>query len=94
MRTNLRRTLHRLEHKRAYVHSDGDRFVITDSGMRYVEDQGLFHPLTAGHSTIPTPPEPNLWPFCPDDASLAPYHDRSPTMARLFEGDYSVISPS
>lgn len=41
MRTNLRRTLHTLEHDKAYVHGTRDTFRITRSGQKYVEAQRL-----------------------------------------------------
>jgi hypothetical protein len=42
MRRNLRRTLHRLEHDNAFVHSAGDRITITATGMRDVERKRLY----------------------------------------------------
>lgn len=42
MRANLRRTLRQLEDRRAFVHSSGDRFLITQAGERGVEAQRLF----------------------------------------------------
>lgn len=41
MRKNLNRTLEQLEHDRALIHSSGNEFQITKSGMRDVEDRKL-----------------------------------------------------
>jgi hypothetical protein len=42
MRTNLRRTLSRLEHEKAFVHNDGGKYAITQTGMAEVEDRKLY----------------------------------------------------
>ncbi len=42
MRANLRRTLNRLEHEKVFVHNDGGRYVITQTGMAEVEDRKLY----------------------------------------------------
>jgi hypothetical protein len=44
MRTNLRRTLHRLEHDKAFVYGDGEAFRITRAGQKFVEVRGLMEP--------------------------------------------------
>ncbi len=44
MRANLRRTLHRLEHDKAFVHGDGEVFRITRAGQKFVEAKGLMEP--------------------------------------------------
>jgi hypothetical protein len=44
MRKNLRRTLHRLEHDKAFVHADGEVFRVTRQGQRYVEMNRLMEP--------------------------------------------------
>lgn len=44
MRRNLARTLDRLEHALAYVHSTREKVLITARGIRYVEDYRLFTP--------------------------------------------------
>lgn len=41
MRSNLKRTLTKLEHENAYVHLAGSSFKITRSGMQYVEKKRL-----------------------------------------------------
>ena len=41
MRSNLRRTLRRLEHDRAFIHSEGDRYLITRAGKLHVEQKRL-----------------------------------------------------
>jgi hypothetical protein len=41
MRVNLRRTLTRLVHDTAFVHNNGNRFFITNSGMKEVEKRNL-----------------------------------------------------
>lgn len=41
MRQNLNRALHHLEHDRTLIHSTGEIFQITESGMRDVEDRRL-----------------------------------------------------
>lgn len=41
MRSNLRRTLARLEHENAYVHSKGNAYKITRSGQQHVERKRL-----------------------------------------------------
>ena len=41
MRTNLRRSLHRLVHESAYLHFDGKKYVITLSGITEVESKHL-----------------------------------------------------
>lgn len=41
MRTNLRRTLNKLEHQEAYVHNSGAAYKITRSGQHYVEEKKL-----------------------------------------------------
>ncbi len=41
MRKNLNRTLEHLEHERAFIHSVGNIFQITEAGMREVEDRRL-----------------------------------------------------
>jgi hypothetical protein len=41
MRANLRTTVRRLVHDRAFVHDDGDRCFITKLGMKEVEDRNL-----------------------------------------------------
>jgi hypothetical protein len=43
MRANLKKTLGRLTHERAFVHDDGERYIITRSGMREVETQKLYN---------------------------------------------------
>lgn len=47
MRANLRRTLHRLVHDRAFAHDDGARFYITYEGQDHVEENGLIEPNRA-----------------------------------------------
>src|SRR4051812_3735108 len=42
MRSNVRRTLHRLEHDRAFVHFDGTRYFISRAGSLEVEDRRLY----------------------------------------------------
>ncbi len=44
MRNNLGRTLTRLVHDLAYVHADGDHYLITDRGIQYADENGLFLP--------------------------------------------------
>jgi len=41
MRANLRRTLTGLENSKAFVHFDGDRYIITRTGQQYVESNRL-----------------------------------------------------
>jgi hypothetical protein len=48
MRSNLRRTLNRLEHDRAEVHSVGDTFQITRSGILAVERKQLHDAAASG----------------------------------------------
>lgn len=42
MRTNLRRTLSRLEYEKAFVHNDGGNYSITQTGMAEVERRKLY----------------------------------------------------
>jgi hypothetical protein len=42
MRSNARRTLHRLEHDRAFVHFDGARYLISQAGSLEVENRRLY----------------------------------------------------
>jgi hypothetical protein len=42
MRTNLRRTLRRLDEELAFIHLDGNRYRITQAGERNVEQRRLF----------------------------------------------------
>jgi hypothetical protein len=42
MRKNLGRTLERLEHVKAFVHNDGGKYVITQTGMFEVEQRKLY----------------------------------------------------
>ena len=42
MRANLRSTLRRLEHDKAFVHNDGTKYLITDAGLRDVERRKLY----------------------------------------------------
>ena len=42
MRANLKSTLNRLVDKRAFVHFDGQKYFITMSGMRDVENEKLY----------------------------------------------------
>ena len=42
MQANLKTTLNRLVDERAYVHFDGARYFITESGMRDVEKRKLY----------------------------------------------------
>jgi hypothetical protein len=42
MRSNLRRTLQRLVHNHAYVHLDGERYVLTRAGYIVVEKRRLY----------------------------------------------------
>jgi hypothetical protein len=44
MRKNLRRTLHGLEHDKAFVHADGEGFRITYRGQKFVEAKRLMEP--------------------------------------------------
>lgn len=46
MRPNLKRTLDRLVNDKSYVHSDGQRYVITQAGQRSVESRRLLHEPT------------------------------------------------
>jgi hypothetical protein len=45
MRRNLRRTLDRLVHDRAWVHRMGNRYTITHAGQQFVEAQGWLDPM-------------------------------------------------
>jgi hypothetical protein len=44
MRANLRRTLGALVHKKDYAHFDGSRYVVTQRGIQYVEQENLITP--------------------------------------------------
>lgn len=42
MKTNLKRTLEQLVHNRAFVHYDGAKYFVTESGIREVERRKLY----------------------------------------------------
>lgn len=42
MRANIRRTLHRLEYERAFLHSDGIRYFLSRAGIIEVDDKQLY----------------------------------------------------
>jgi hypothetical protein len=44
MVTNLARTLQRLVYGQSYVHQDGERYFITEAGVRYVDETHLLDP--------------------------------------------------
>ena len=47
MKANLKRTLLQLEHDRAFVHHDGSKYLITESGIREVERRKLYEMPTS-----------------------------------------------